>query len=388
VLDENLLAEANRQFTICNACRYCEGICTVFPAMELRTAFSKGDVAYLSTLCHDCGACLPACPFTPPHDYAVDIPSLMQLARTQTFEEYARPRRLWRALTRASSVGGLMVATAAFFAIVAAATGDPRRLLETHDGPRSFYAVIEYLWLVIPAGVASALVLAAILAGATAFARETRGGARRLLDARAAGRAAADALALVNLMGGGGECHYPGDRPSALRRRLHHLVFYGFGLMFASTCSAAVEQELLGIQPPYGLLSVPVVLGSLGGVGTTAGCLGFLVLGVRARRNGRKRSESRRLDRLFTMTLLLSTVTGFLVLGLRATPLLGPALILHLGILGGLYLTFPYSKFVHWVYRYVALVRSHVELDPAAEPVPHEQSRPAVQPEPVAHGDG
>ena len=35
--DVDLLAEAERQLDICNACRYCEGYCAVFPALERRT---------------------------------------------------------------------------------------------------------------------------------------------------------------------------------------------------------------------------------------------------------------------------------------------------------------------------------------------------------------
>ena len=30
--------------TICNACRYCEGLCAVFPAMEMRRTFAAGDL--------------------------------------------------------------------------------------------------------------------------------------------------------------------------------------------------------------------------------------------------------------------------------------------------------------------------------------------------------
>ena len=52
------LQEADRLMTICNACRYCEGLCAVFPAMELRKTFSAGDLNYLANLCHGCGACL------------------------------------------------------------------------------------------------------------------------------------------------------------------------------------------------------------------------------------------------------------------------------------------------------------------------------------------
>lgn len=355
----DVLAEANRQFTICNACRYCEGICSVFPAMELRTAFAEGDVAYLSTLCHDCRACVHACPFSPPHEFAIDIPSLMSAARVETFERYARPRAFWRLLARSSSVGGLAVAAAVFFTIVALATGSPHRLVEKHTGEGAFYDVIAYGWILVPALVVSAATLVAICAGAATFVRQTRGGARRLLDAAALAGAAHDALRLTNLKGGGGDCHEDGATTSSVRRRLHHAVFYGFAAMFASTVSAWIEQDFLGRKPPYPLLSVPVVLGTLGGLSTLAGCIGFVILGARSR--SPKSAESRRLDRLFTTTLAAATATGLLVLALRTTPLLGIALIVHLGVLGGLYLTFPYSKFVHWVYRYVALVRSRVE---------------------------
>ena len=50
----DLLKDGERQMTICNACRYCEGYCAVFPAMELRRTFSKGDLTYLANLCLLC----------------------------------------------------------------------------------------------------------------------------------------------------------------------------------------------------------------------------------------------------------------------------------------------------------------------------------------------
>ena len=39
-----ILDEADRLMTVCNSCRYCEGLCAVFPAMEMRRSFSDGDV--------------------------------------------------------------------------------------------------------------------------------------------------------------------------------------------------------------------------------------------------------------------------------------------------------------------------------------------------------
>ncbi|MGE3844414.1 MAG: tricarballylate utilization protein TcuB, partial [Vicinamibacterales bacterium] len=57
----DLVREGARLLTICNACRYCEGYCAVFVAMERRLTFESGDVAYLANLCHNCGECLYAC---------------------------------------------------------------------------------------------------------------------------------------------------------------------------------------------------------------------------------------------------------------------------------------------------------------------------------------
>ncbi|ADE38562.1 putative citrate utilization protein B (citB); putative membrane protein [Candidatus Puniceispirillum marinum IMCC1322] len=40
--------ETSRIMQICNACRYCEGFCTVFPAMERRRTFEDGDTAFFA----------------------------------------------------------------------------------------------------------------------------------------------------------------------------------------------------------------------------------------------------------------------------------------------------------------------------------------------------
>jgi citrate/tricarballylate utilization protein len=55
----DLLKEGERQMMICNACRYCEGYCAVFPAMELRRSFTKADLTYLANLCFE--NWIPAC---------------------------------------------------------------------------------------------------------------------------------------------------------------------------------------------------------------------------------------------------------------------------------------------------------------------------------------
>src|SRR6201997_2940732 len=88
------LAEADRLMTVCNSCRYCEGLCAVFPAMEMRRAFADGDLDYLANLCHACGACFHDCQFAPPHDFNVNVPQVLAAVRRESYVRYARPRSL------------------------------------------------------------------------------------------------------------------------------------------------------------------------------------------------------------------------------------------------------------------------------------------------------
>lgn len=83
--------EVERVMQVCNACRYCEGFCAVFPAMTQRLEFGKADINYLANLCHNCGACLHACQYAPPHEFAINVPKAMAEVRLETYQHYARP---------------------------------------------------------------------------------------------------------------------------------------------------------------------------------------------------------------------------------------------------------------------------------------------------------
>jgi citrate/tricarballylate utilization protein len=194
-------------------------------------------------------------------------------------------------------------------------------------------------------------VAAVLAAGMVRFRRAAGGAGRELLDVRAWLAAGREALTLRWLDGGGGGCYYPDpERPSDVRRVLHGAVVAGLLLAFAATVVAAVLQDALGQLPPYPVVSAPVLLGTAGGMATIAGCTGLLAL-----RAWRARALS--LEAAFLVALDAAAITGMLTLGLRATPLLGAALVLHLGTLVALYVTAPYGKLVHAVYRFAALLR-------------------------------
>ena len=155
-------------------------------------------------------------------------------------------------------------------------------------------------------------------------------------------------------------CAYPDERASSTRRRFHHLTFYGFCLCLASTTIAAIYHNLLGWEAPYDFLSLPVLLGSLGGLGLLVGPVGLLRLkSIRDREPADPLGS--RMDVAFLVLLFLTSLTGLLLLLLRESAMMGVTLTVHLGIVMGLFLTMPYGKFVHGIYRFGALVISAQE---------------------------
>jgi citrate/tricarballylate utilization protein len=70
-----------------------------------------------------------------------------------------------------------------------------------------------------------------------------------------------------------------------------------------------------------------------------------------------------RLDYAFLWLLVLTAGTGLVLMLLRSTVAAGTLLTIHLGVIAALYLSLPYSKFAHVVYRYAALIRHNIETE-------------------------
>jgi citrate/tricarballylate utilization protein len=342
---ERLNAEGARIMQICNACRYCEGYCAVFPAMERRIDFDAASLAYLANLCHHCGACYYACQYAPPHEFAVNVPRVFAQIRRQSYEDFAWPRAFGAAYRKQGTL--LSAATAASLALFfILAAGRPTG---------SFYAVFPHGLLVTIFGIAFLYALTAMAVGAARFRRAIGSGE----GIRAQHSAAAEALTLANLRGGGEGCYVRSGLdhpPERLRRWFHHLTFYGFLLCFASTSLATLYHYAWSAPAPYPLTHPVVILGTLGGIGLVVGPAGLLWL--RLRHDGVLRDETQQcLDAGFTWLLLVVSLTGLALLGWRDTSAMPALLSIHLGAVLALFVTLPYGKFVHGLYRYLALAR-------------------------------
>lgn len=347
--------------TICNACRYCEGFCAVYPAMELRRTFSEQDLKYLANLCHNCRGCYYACQYAPPHEFAVNIPKTFSELRLEIYRDFTRPgflsgifqrNGMWVAII--SSLCILILLLLLFF------FQTPSVIFATHLGENAFYKVIPYGLMVIPFSALAIYILINLLMESINFWYETGGQLGEFIDLRANAQAIQDVLQLKYLDGGGYGCNYPKDRFSMNRRWLHHCIFYGFLLCFASTAIAAIYHHFLHLSAPYPILSWPVMLGTIGGLALLFGTGGLLFLKCKMD----PLPATHRvlgMDVAFQVLLFFTSLTGLLLLILRETPAMGTLLAVHLGAVAGLFITMPYGKFVHAVYRYAALVRNAVE---------------------------
>src|SRR5215813_8637510 len=352
-----ILTEADRLMTVCNSCRYCEGLCAVFPAMEMRRAFSDGDLNYLANLCHACGACYVDCQFSPPHEFNVNVPKTLAIARAESYAAYAWPGALSGLFARNGVVISVIAALCvAAFIFGFAAVNDRAVLYGVHTGPGAFYKLMPHNAMAALFGVAFLYAILALIMSVRAFWRDIGEPVGRRADAGSLFQAMRDAGELRYLGGGGVGCFNEDDRPTDRRKIFHHFAFYGFLLCFAATCVATLYHFLLGREAPYPWWDLPVVLGTLGGFGLVVGPIGLLV--ARFKRDPVLVDQtSTGMDTAFTLMLFLTGISGLALLLWRETAAMGVLLALHLGFVFALFITFPYGKFVHGLYRFLALVR-------------------------------
>ncbi len=360
--ETDAVLHARHEMEVCNACRYCEGFCAVFPAVELRREFSAADLSYLANLCHNCKGCYYACQYAPPHEWGINVPRTLAAVRAQSYAEYAWPPTMASMFNRNGTVVSLIAALGiAVVLILSMLLNAPSNFFGAHGtAAGSFYQIIP-IWAMGIVGVATfGFALLALGMGVRNFWRDA--GPRQRIGPIATGIALYDVLSLKNLGGGGNGCNDNSEAFSMRRRYLHHAMFYGFTLCFAATCTGFVYHLFLAWPAPYPFISVPVLLGTVGGVLMLVGTIGLLAMkfvddpmpAVRRLLGG---------DVALLMLLAMIALTGLVLLALRATGAMGLAMAVHLGFILAFFLVLPYSKMVHGVYRSAALLRRAVERD-------------------------
>jgi citrate/tricarballylate utilization protein len=360
--------EVRRVMTICNACRYCEGYCAVFPAMTRLLEFSKADIHYLANVCHNCGACLHSCQYAPPHEFGVNVPQAMAAVRPKTYAEFAWPRALGRLYERAgltmtlATAGGL-----ALFLVLVLIVNQGSWLHAPLAG--NFYAIFPHNMLVAMFGIVFLYAIVALGIGVTSFWRMVSPAVVPHQTMAIAGlQATGNVVTLKYLDGGHGlGCNDEDDRFTLRRRVFHHFTFYGFVCCFIATSLGTIYHYFLSDPAPYPFFSAPVLFGTVGGIGLLIGPAGLLWLNQH--RNPQHLVKAQQpMDLGFIALLLLVSLTGLALLVWRDTGAMGLLLALHLGTVMAFFLTMPYGKFAHGIFRSAALLKNAVDrrMDAAA----------------------
>lgn len=346
-MQTELLQEVRRQAEICNACRYCEGYCSVFPALHRERAFSDGDLTQLANLCHNCRGCYYACQYTAPHEFDLNLPKALAELRRDSWESFAWPgpfARLFHtrpaAITLATVVGFVLL----FAAIKALGSA----------GGEGFYAALSHNAMVAIFLPAFLFPLLSIAIGLRDYWKEVGGQSLRLADFSDAFRRVAKMKDLA--AGHGDGCNFEDeDRFSHARRYAHQAIMYGFLLCFAATSVGTLMHYLLDMPAPYPLWSLPKLLGLVGGVLLTGGCGWMIVL---KHQSDAELSDTAAKGGEISFVALLGFValSGLALYAFGQTALMPTLLVLHLGSVLAFFLLTPFTKMAHGFYRLAALL--------------------------------
>lgn len=355
----DLKIEGDHLLTVCNACRYCEGFCDVWKAMEKRLVFKEGDMNYLANLCHNCSECYYACQYAPPHLFNINPPKTFAKIRVYTYQLYGWPGPLAKAFQKNGLVVSLLtVAMLIGFLLTASLAVGSQLWAPVPSG--DFYQIVPHEVMVLTFGAVFGFSVVALLIGFLRFWRDVGEPYSRLANPAALIKAVKDVLRLRNLDNGGVGCSYPGETSSESRKWFHHATFYGFLSCFVATALGTIYYYVFGWYDAPAYTSLPVFFGTLGGIGLVGGPVGLFTL-TRKRNEDIVDKSQNGMDLSFLVLLVAISVSGLLLLVLRESAALGILLVIHLSFVMTLFLTMPYGKFVHGIYRSGALLKWALE---------------------------
>jgi len=343
------IEEARRQIEICNACRYCEGLCAVFPAINRNRTFTDSDVIQLANLCHNCRGCYYACQYIEPHEFSLNLPKVLAEVRQDSWQEFAVPGAVAKAFNKSGVAIALMVMVCFGLLIWFIKSFESQ-------GGEGFYAVMSHNAMV--AVFAPAFLLPLLMVGLSLrkYWKAIGGRSIRLADLKATMQSIA---AMKDLSGGHGDgCNFEDeDRFSNARRWFHQATMYGFLLCFAATSVATVMHYAFTMPAPYGFFSLPKLLGLSGGFLLSIGTLGLAGLKLKADKNLSDKSIWGG-EMGFVLLLFFVSTTGLLLYGFGESNGLPEWLAVHLGAVLAFFLLMPYSKMMHGFYRLAALTKN------------------------------
>ncbi|MEM3193054.1 MAG: hypothetical protein QXO75_07360 [Nitrososphaerota archaeon] len=336
--ENNHMSEAIRQMSICNACRYCEGYCAVWDAIEFKFVLNEGYIYHLANLCHDCRDCFYACPFNEPeHEFKLNIPKVLGQVRVDTYTANVRPKFLKFALEKPILVTTLSTFIAVAVAVIYASLFGlskfsvlpmtaiiPDFLFKSITILVYFYTIVIWSW-----------------EGLSYWFKINE---KAHLNASGLIRGIWDAIYHTNFRGGGTGCKVPDQKNRYFRLTTHSLVLFGF---ITALISISFYPDI------YGYVGIAYLLGSMA---VSIGTAGSIYMHLTEKEGSRNQKQST-MDYPFTFLLFLAGITGVLVPISTGTIWFNWNFLIHDALIIVVFLMAPYSKFIHPVFRFISLIK-------------------------------
>jgi quinone-modifying oxidoreductase, subunit QmoC len=337
----------------CFQCATCSSVCDLatpemtFPRREMLWA-QWGLVDRLQAdpaiwLCHQC------------NDYTVRCPrdakpgDTIQVIRSLVIEEVGAPRFMARLVGRAATTWPLLLGLPVLFwaAYIWLVNGFAVRRTPL------VYGDVVPVWMIytvfLPAAAFAAV--AALLGARRCWSAWGDGASRDGSLLRGLGAVASDIL---------GHRRFGSCGTARPRKNGHLLLLWGFIGAFLTTSALGVAMDLLGVKTPLPQVHPIKLLGNVSAVLLTVGVVWLLALRL-ARPN--VTGASRGFDTFFLALVVLTIFSG---VGAEIARLFLPVpaalavYVLHLGMVLSLFVTFPFSKFAHALYRTLAMAHERL----------------------------
>lgn len=347
----------------CFQCATCSTVCELAPVAApfprrqvLKAQWGLGDQLAADPavwLCHQCNDCTVRCPRdAKPGD-------VLQAVRSLVIEKLAFPGLLGRVVARVRATWPVLLALPVLFWITVLGVTNhlaiPAGLAPGHWAYQSLVPHLLIYSVFFP--VAAWVVLASWISGRRFWSLLGTGGRR-------SGSFLANltpALTEIATHERFGKC------VAAKPRRLGHLtLLWGFVGAAATSGLLIVGIYVQNLEMPLGLAHPYKILGNISAVLLVVGAVVLVVNRLGA---GVKAGGSAAFDTYFLSVVVLVIATGVATELARLLDAPQAALaiyVVHLAVVLNLFLTFPYSKFAHTLYRTLAMVHARMTgLTPA-----------------------
>ena len=292
--------------------------------------------------CYQCGDCSAYCP------RGAKPAEVMAAIRNYSFKNYAFPKFMGSALSSPKYLPLLFALPVILFLLVLQSLGS---LSSVPDGPIAFTRFDNYVDVIFIA--VSVLVVAALAKGISAFWKNMDQNNVHSASYGSAGIYKSIILAVEEVLT---HKNFKKCDANNLRYTGHLSIFYGFLALFIVTAIVFIGDRVFHMLLPLHQTNPVKVLANLGAFTLITGCsIAFY------NRIGRKdkAGESSYYDWLFLSVLFFLGITGLLTEILRLSGYAAASYwsyFIHLTFVFFLIGYFPYSKFAHLIYRFVAIV--------------------------------